>query len=151
MYKLEKGACLKMMNSSYAIGSPLGSGAIGEVYKAVRLEDRTLCAVKLLFAEYATDQAAFYRKLNLLARMPPVHKDFAWPTDVSRQEGQGGFAYAMPLREGFDALAPVMRNPELLPLPERLALARAIVEPFAALHAKGLIYVDYSPTNIRWR
>lgn len=151
MYKLEKGACLKMQNSSYAIAAPIGSGAVGEVYKGVRLEDRTLCAVKLLFAEYATDRAAFHRKLNLLVRTPPVHPAFAWPTDVSRQESQGGFAYAMPLREGFDALAPVMRQPELLPLPERLALARAIAEPFAALHKKGLIYVDYSATNIRWR
>ena len=149
MYKLEKGACLKMQNSSYAIVSPLGSGSLGEAYKAVNLEDRTLCAVKLLFAEYATDRAAFHRKVNLLVRTPPVHPAFAWPTDVSRQESQGGFAYAMPLRENFDALAPVMRQPELLPLPERLALA--IVEPFATLHKKGLIYVDYSATNIRWR
>ena len=50
MYKLEKSSCLRMQNSSYAIVSPLGSGSLGEVYKAVRLEDRTLCAVKLLFA-----------------------------------------------------------------------------------------------------
>ena len=149
--KFKKGDAVKLHNGSYLITALLGSGAVGEVYRAVDVERRQLCAVKYNFGNYASRKELFYEKLLLLTQGRSPHPAFAWPYDAGDRGPNGGFLLAMPLKEGYGSLAPVMRGEAKLSAAQRLDLARALVEPFVRLHEAGFLYVDYSQTNLRYR
>lgn len=145
------GDAVRLRNGNYVILKPLGSGSQGEVYSAANIATKQRCAIKFCFGDYASNKQVFYKKLSLLAKTHSPHPAFAWPFDIGDQAKNGGFLYAMPIREGFDSLAAIMRREDSYTDEQRLELAYSIVEAFACLHAVGFLYVDYSQTNIRYR
>ena len=149
--KFKKGDAVKLHGGSYLITDLIGSGAVGEVYRAIDVQRRQHCAVKYNYGNYASNRRLFYEKLLLLTQGHSPHPAFAWPYDAGDRGDNGSFLLAMPLKEGYGSLAPVMRGEAGLSPAQRLALARAVVEPFAKLHEAGYLYVDYSQTNIRYR
>lgn len=149
--KFKKGDAVKLHGGSYLITDLIGAGMVGEVFRAIDVQRRQRCAVKYNYGNYASNRKLFYEKLLLLTQGRAPHPAFAWPYDAGDRGNNGSFLLAMPLKEGYTSLAPVMRGEASLSPAQRLALARAVVEPFAKLHEAGYLYVDYSQTNIRYR
>jgi DNA-binding helix-hairpin-helix protein with protein kinase domain len=127
----------------------LGQGGQGVVH-LVRMRDKEF-AVKWF---YPGPRLADIRAViaDLAARGKPPHPAFVWPIDLVGSAGLPGFGYLMRLVE-----------PRFVPIPQVLnavdgasipsfrgyaAIAREIIESFAALHAAGLCYRDISFGNL---
>jgi eukaryotic-like serine/threonine-protein kinase len=129
----------------YQIIAPLGSGGMGEVYRArdPRL-DRNV-AIKVLPARLAADVVAlhrFERETKALAAL--AHPNILSIFDVGSERG---VTYAVTellegqtLRERLSA-APV-------PWREAARICAAIADGLAAAHARGIVHRDLKPENI---
>jgi serine/threonine protein kinase/Flp pilus assembly protein TadD len=129
----------------YEVISPLGSGGMGEVYRArdTRL-DRDV-AIKVLPERYAQDHTAlarFQREAKAIAALS--HPNILAIFDIGNDQGT---AYAvMELLEGQT----LGRRLKSGPMDSRTTLetAIAIAEGLAAAHAKGVVHRDIKPENI---
>ena len=109
----------------YEIGSPIGKGGMGEVYRARDTRLNRDVAIKVLPDAFATDPdrlARFEREAQLLAALN--HPRIA--TIYGLEEKAGVRALAMELVEGPTARRTVVSGP--MQVPETLALARDIAE-----------------------
>lgn len=131
----------------YRIGSPIGHGGMGRVYRAEHEFLKRPCAIKLIAPDRASDAEAvlrFKREVQTAASL--TH----WNTIDIYDYGQtddGLFFYVMELLQGLslqelvDQYGPV--------LPERLVfLSLQICDALNEAHAAGLVHRDMKPTNI---
>ena len=121
----------------YQIVSKLGSGGMGEVYRARDCKLQRDVAIKVLPAALANDaqyMARFEREAQMLAAQN--HPNIA--TVYGIEQG----ALVMELVEGADLKGP-------LPLDEALAIARQIAAGLEAAHERGIIHRDLKPANIK--
>jgi len=129
----------------YEILSPLGSGGMGEVYRArdARLERDV--AIKVLPDEFAQDKIAltrFQREAKAVAALP--HPNILAIYDVGTEQGR---AYAvMELLEG-ESLGSLIKV-ATLDWHKGVEIGAAIAEGLATAHAKGVIHRDIKPDNI---
>ena len=131
---------------TYEILGPLGSGGMGEVYRA---HDRKLgreVAIKVLSEAFASDPsrvARFEREARMLAAVN--HSGIA---AIYGAEEDGDFRYiVMELVEGETLSEKLAAGP--LPVPEALGLAAQIAEALSVAHEKGVIHRDLKPANIK--
>ncbi|HYL36063.1 MAG TPA: protein kinase [Bryobacteraceae bacterium] len=121
----------------YEILASLGSGGMGEVYRARDAKLNRDVAIKVLPAGLAGDaqyMARFEREAQMLAAQN--HPNIA--TVYGIEQG----ALVMELVEGADLKGP-------LPLEEALGIARQIAAGLEAAHEKGIIHRDLKPANIK--
>jgi len=129
----------------YTIVAHLGTGGMGEVYRATDTRlDRDI-ALKILPPEVAgvPDRLErFQREARAIAALN--HPNIVTIHSVE-QIGDVHFL-TMELVEG----RPLDRamNGRPLPVPEVTAIARAIVDALAAAHAKGIVHRDLKPANV---
>ena len=130
----------------YEIGSPLGAGGMGEVYRARDTKLGRDVALKVLPATFATDperMARFRREAQVLASLNHPHIGAIYGLEDS-----GGVpALVMELVEGptlADRIAP-----GAIPVDEALPIAREIAEALEAAHESGIIHRDLKPANIK--
>jgi Tol biopolymer transport system component len=130
---------------SYEITSLLGSGGMGEVYRA---RDVTLgrdVAIKILpelFALDAERRARFEREARVLAALNHPHIGAIY----GFEQRSGIHALVLELVEGESLANRLRLGP--LPIPDALALARQIADALHAAHEKGIIHRDLKPSNI---
>ncbi len=134
----------------YVLQELLGSGGMGEVYRA---QDQRLgrdVAIKLLPAAFTSDPqrlARFEREARMLAAIN--HPNICAIYGI---EEAGPFRYLiLEIVEG-QTLAEVLADcapSERLPLHEALRIARQICEALEAAHDKGIIHRDLKPANIK--
>jgi len=130
----------------YEILSPLGSGGMGEVYRArdSRLEREV--ALKLISGAMATDperRSRFVREARLLAALQ--HHNVAAIHAIEEQDGT--LFLVLELVEGRTLDAILAGGP--LPLAEALDVARQVGEALEAVHGRGIIHRDLKPSNVR--
>ena len=132
----------------YAIEALLGSGGMGEVYKA---RDSTLnrsVAIKVLPNPLADDPdrlSRFRREAQILATLN--HPNIA---QIHGFEESGGVAaLVMELVEGPTLADAIARH--ALTLADALAIARQIVDALDAAHGQGIVHRDLKPANIKVR
>jgi len=130
---------------SYEILAPLGSGGMGEVYRA---RDGNLgrdVAIKVLPAGLAENPEAFSRlerEARAVAQLS--HPNILAVYDLGRQ---GGTAYiVMELLEGETLRARL--DTGALPSRKAVSLAVQIADGLAAAHDKGIVHRDLKPDNI---
>jgi dipeptidyl aminopeptidase/acylaminoacyl peptidase len=129
----------------YEILSPLGSGGMGEVYRArdTRL-DRDV-AVKILPESVANDPerlARFDREAKAVAALS--HPNILALHDAGTE---GGVSFAvMELLEGETLRDRLMSGP--LPPRRAIDIAVQIARGLAAAHARGLVHRDLKPENV---
>jgi serine/threonine-protein kinase len=130
----------------YEIGSPIGRGGMGEVYRARDTRLNRDVAIKVLPDAFAADPdrlARFEREAQLLAALN--HPRIA--TIYGLEEKAGVSALAMELVEGPTLAERLVSGP--IEVPETLALARDIAEALEYAHERGIVHRDLKPANVK--
>ena len=140
---------------SYTIGTLLGVGGMGEVYRARDARLGREVAIKVLPALFTGDPerlGRFEREARLLASLN--HPNIATIHGIEHVDGI--HALVLEVVEG-DTLAQrldfaaVRRAQAGLPLGDALTIARQIAEAIEAAHSKGVVHRDLKPANIKIR
>src|SRR5438105_2422817 len=130
----------------YEVIAPLGTGGMGEVYRARDTKLGREVAIKILPSAFSSDRerrARFEREARLLAALNHPHIAAIYGVEES-----GGFlALVLELVEG-KTLAERIR-PGRIVITEALTIARQIAEALEAAHDKGIVHRDLKPANVK--
>jgi eukaryotic-like serine/threonine-protein kinase len=131
----------------YEILSPLGSGGMGEVYRARDTTLRRDVALKLPPDAFAKDPdrvARFKREAQVLASLnhPGIGAIYGL------EEGPGGrLALVLELVPG-ETLADRLRR-GAIPVDEAIAIAKQIAAALEEAHERGVVHRDLKPANVK--
>ena len=130
----------------YKISALIGTGGMGEVYRARDTRLNRDVAIKVLLPAVASDPkrvARFSREAQLLASLNHPHI-----AQIHGFEHAAGLhALVMELVEGPTLADRIALGP--ISLQEALTIARQIAEAVEAAHEKGIIHRDLKPANIK--
>jgi serine/threonine protein kinase len=132
----------------YEIVDSIGSGGMGEVYRARDSRLGRHVALKILPPEFANDAdrlARFKQEARVLAALnhPNIAQIFGFEDLHSAQ------ALVLELVEGETLAERIARGP--LPLTEAADVARQVALALEASHEAGVIHRDLKPSNIKLR
>ena len=131
---------------SYELKAHLGSGGMGDVYRARDTQLRRDVAIKILPGEFSRDPdrvARFQREAVALAALN--HPNIAAIHDLD--EVNGTRFLVLEFVEGETLAARLKRGP--LSVRQSLELCRQIAEGLEGAHAKGVHHRDLKPDNIQ--
>jgi len=147
MYAIRRDAFRAKQLGQYRLREKLGSGGMGEVYRAEHELLKRPCAIKLLRPDIdanAEGIARFEREVQATARLS--HWNTVEIYDYGRTD-EGVFYYVMELLQGL-SLADLLERHGPLP-PERVVyLLRQVCGALREAHDLGLIHRDLKPANI---
>jgi eukaryotic-like serine/threonine-protein kinase len=127
----------------FEILAPLGSGGMGEVFRARDLRLGREVAIKRVRGEQDPElRARFWREARAAAAL--THPHVCPIFDVGEQDGEPWLA--MELLAGESLEERLRRG--ALPPDEAVARALEILEALAALHAHGIVHRDLKPSNV---
>ena len=132
----------------YEILVPLGSGGMGEVYRARDTRLHRDVAIKILPPQFAADAervARFEREAHVVAALN--HQNIAQIYGIEETAGVSGLV--MELVEG-PMLADLIASAGM-PVDDALDVARQIAEGLEAAHDHGIIHRDLKPANVKVR
>jgi predicted ATPase len=129
----------------YEILDLIGTGGMGEVYKArdARL-DRTV-AIKVLLPDVSADpnrRARFVREAKTVARL--AHPHICTVHDVGEQAGS--MFLVMAYLDGTTLAQLISKGP--LPIEQALKIGAEIADAVGVAHRHGIIHRDLKPTNV---
>jgi serine/threonine protein kinase len=131
---------------TYEVVELLGSGGMGDVYRARDLKLGREVAIKVLPEEFARDSnrvARFEREARMLAAV-----NHAAIAAIYGAEEDGPYRYiVMELVEG-DTLAERLTSGRMR-VPDALRVALQVAEALEVAHEKGVIHRDLKPANIK--
>jgi len=132
---------------SFRLGTVLGRGGMGEVYRAERVPDGQSAAVKVLNA----DKLANQQQVERFRREMDIARSFQADEIVRVYEVSGPSDIvpylAMELLEGQD-LAAVLRERPVLAPDEVLPLLVQVSAGLEKAHAAGIVHRDLKPHNV---
>jgi eukaryotic-like serine/threonine-protein kinase len=137
-----------MMLGSYEVVSKLGSGGMGEVYRARDLKLRRDIALKVLprdFTRHPNALARFEREARVLASLN--HPNIVTIYDVGQDNG--AVYIAMELVEGKTLDEVLTGGP--MPLRDILDVAAQISAGLAVAHKSQIVHRDLKPKNVMIR
>ena len=129
----------------YEILGPLGTGGMGEVYRARDTRLGREIALKLLPADLARDPqrlARIEREARIVAALN--HPNIVTLHSVEDEDGVRFLT--MELVEGRSLAAELATGP--LPMADVLATGAAIADALAAAHERGIVHRDLKPANV---
>jgi eukaryotic-like serine/threonine-protein kinase len=129
----------------YEVGPLIGSGGMGEVYRAHDSKLGRAVALKILPQEFARDadrRARFEREAKLLASLNHPHIGAIY----GFEDRDDVYGLVLELVEGQTLAARLRSGP--LSLPEALKIARQIASGLEAAHTKGIVHRDLKPANV---
>jgi serine/threonine protein kinase len=130
---------------AYEILEPLGSGGMGDVYRARDTRLGRDVAFKVLPAAFADDAerlARFHREAQALAALNHVNIAQIYGVVESGQTS----AIVMELVEGETLQARLRRGP--VPVEQALHIARQVVDALETAHSRRIVHRDLKPGNI---
>jgi tRNA A-37 threonylcarbamoyl transferase component Bud32 len=131
----------------YHVKEQIGSGGMGDVYKAEHRMLKRPCAIKLIRAESETDEAElarFEREVRSTAKLS--HWNTVEIFDYGHTE-DGTFYYVMELLPGL-TLQDLVERHGPLPAPRAVHFLRQTCRALREAHGIGLIHRDIKPANI---
>jgi serine/threonine protein kinase len=135
---------------TYEVVQSLGSGGMGEVYRARDAKLRREVALKVLPAHHRLDadrQARFAREGLSLAALN--HPNIATVHGV--EDVDGVQALVMELVDGQTFADRLEHHVAGLPIADAIAIARQMADALEAAHAGGVVHRDLKPANIKIR
>jgi eukaryotic-like serine/threonine-protein kinase len=129
----------------YEILAPLGSGGMGEVYRANDRRLDRIVAIKILPANIAADSAAkqrFEREAKTISSLN--HPNICVLHDIGHQDGIDYIV--MECVEGETLVKRLEKGP--LPLDQALKIAAQIADALDKAHRSGIVHRDLKPGNI---
>ena len=130
----------------YEVASAIGSGGMGQVFRARDTKLQRDVALKLLPDDFAADSdrlARFQREAQLLASLN--HPNIAQIYGL--EDSNSTPCIVMELVEGETLDERLNRGP--IPVDETIRLAREIADALEAAHDRGIIHRDLKPANIK--
>ncbi|HEY4392576.1 MAG TPA: protein kinase [Polyangia bacterium] len=137
----------RVIAGNFRIDGLIGSGAMGNVYKAEQLSLGKQVAVKVLHPHLMGDErlvARFKREAKSASLLNHPH---SIQIIDSGQDRDGTLYIAMELLTGRD-LAQVIRDDFPLPLPRVVRILSQVLSALEEAHAQGVIHRDLKPSNI---
>src|SRR5689334_15056446 len=132
----------------YEIVGLIGSGGMGEVYRARDTKLGRDVAIKVL-ANRLTEDSVVVARIEREARLLASLNHPAIATIHSVEEYEGSPAIVMELIEGETLAVRLFEGP--LPVNEVVRLARQVAEALTAAHDRGIVHRDLKPANIHIR
>ena len=134
--------------SRYRILSHLGSGAMGDVYRAEDLRLGRTVALKLIRPTGDAQHASRRLLAEARAASALTHPNIAVVYEVDEIAGEGGRLgfIAMEYVSGSTLAQRIAREP--LPIDTVLAVTRQVAGALADAHAHGLVHRDIKPSNV---
>jgi len=132
----------------YEVLDPLGTGGMGEVYRARDTKLQRYVALKILPQAFALDPerlARFTREAQTLAALN--HPNIAGIYGI--EESGAVRALVMEFVDGEDLSQRLARG--AMPLDEALPIARQIADALEAAHESGIVHRDLKPANVKIR
>ncbi len=132
----------------YKIAEAMGTGGMGEVYRAHDTNLKRDVAIKVLPQSFASDAerlARFRREAEVLASLN--HTNVAQIHGLERSDGTT--ALVMELVEGRTLAERIAQG--RLPVDEALGIALQIADGLEAAHARGIVHRDLKPANVKVR
>ena len=129
----------------YEVVEPIGTGGMGEVYRARHIKLRRDVAIKVLPPNFADDPerlARFEREARTASALN--HPNIVTIYDIG--ECDGTTYIAMELVEGRTLREVIAEGP--LTIDQTLHLASQIADGLARAHAAGIVHRDIKPANI---
>ena len=129
----------------YEVIAPIGSGGMGDVYRARDTRLHRDVALKILPEAFASDPdriSRFEREAHVLASLNHPHIAQIYGFEERR-------ALVMELVDGETLADRLARGP--LPVDEAIVVARQIADALEAAHGQGIIHRDLKPANIKVR
>src|SRR5262249_9822666 len=139
----------RVLNERFRILSPLGSGGMGKVYKAVQTPLDRVVALKILNPNFPAEKdPAFKRRFFLEASLTSKlrHPNTVTVIDYGQTE-DGIYFIAMEYMEG-QTLAEVLAHEKTLPWRRVLDIAQQICRSLREAHKLGVIHRDLKPANV---
>ena len=139
----------RVLNDRFRILSPLGSGGMGKVYKAVQTPLDRVVALKILNPNFPAEKdPAFKRRFFLEASLTSKlrHPNTVTVIDYG-QTDDGIYFIAMEYMEG-QTLAEVLAHDKTLPWRRVLDIAQQICRSLREAHKLGVIHRDLKPANV---
>ncbi len=136
----------------YEVLGPLGSGGMGEVYRARDTNLQRDVAIKVLPVALAGNPkrlVRFEREARALAALNHPNIATVYGIEVPLAESAMGRAIVMELVEGEDLSLRLKRG--AIALGDALSIARQVAEALAAAHEAGIVHRDLKPANIKVR
>jgi serine/threonine protein kinase/Tol biopolymer transport system component len=135
----------------YQVQERIGSGGMGEVYRAHDTRLARDVAIKILPHGFSADpsrQARFEREARVLAALnhPNIGAVYGFEEGVT-ESGETVRGIILELIEGETLSERVRRRP--LPIGETLVIAKQIADALDVAHEKGIIHRDLKPANIK--
>ena len=136
----------------FDITARLGSGAMGEVYRATDSRLGREVAVKLLPAQFATDPerlARFDREARALAALNHPHIAGIYSVEHRPEDpSASGRLLVLELVEGV-TLAERLASSPRLSMTEAITVAKQLAAALDAAHEKSIVHRDLKPANIK--
>ena len=129
----------------YEIQSMLGSGGMGEVYRAVDTRLNRTVAIKILKPAVGTDpkfRARFNREARTISQLD--HPGICALFDVGEERGTAFLV--MPYLDGVPLSARLRQGP--LPASDVVSLGIALASALTYAHGHGIIHRDIKPQNV---
>src|SRR5262245_56021297 len=132
---------------NYTLDRRIGSGGMGDVYRASQRKVGARVAVKILHATSASDPEALRRfQIEAQAGNRIEHPGVIKVLDAG-QLPDGRPYLVMPLLEGRSLADHLVANPRL-PIDEACRIGIDVLDAVGAAHAKGFVHRDLKPPNV---
>jgi serine/threonine protein kinase len=132
--------------SHYKILEKLGSGGMGDVYKAEDTKLKRMVALKFLPPELTRDQEAKNRFVHEAQAASSLdHSNICTIYEIDETE-DGQMFIAMACYEGETLKKKIERGP--LPVDEAIDIVLQIAQGLSKAHEKGIMHRDIKPANI---
>ena len=134
---------------SYRIEALLGSGGMGEVYRATHLRLNRPAAIKIMHAHLAADptfQARFLREAQAAAAL--THPHIVEVFDIGEQEGRLYLVMELIPDGSLRTLLQRRAAGQGWSLALGVELVRQAAEGLAYAHAQGMVHRDVKPDNL---
>jgi tRNA A-37 threonylcarbamoyl transferase component Bud32 len=137
----------RVVAGNFRIDKLIGSGAMGNVYKAEQLSLSKAVAIKVLHPHLMGDEKLVGRFKREAKSASLLNHPNSIQIIDSGQDRDGTLYIAMELLTGRD-LAQAIRDDFPLPLPRVVRILAQVLSALEEAHAQGVIHRDLKPSNI---